>query len=196
MVTTGCVATGTTFFQIPRVMFTVIIHPLQTGLKCNFSYHHRYGDNRYGDSTVYNTVDENCSVFSLIRMCWLLSARACRQSALHQQSPPVKNWRCLEVNCIMAVKRVVYILCHSTWSLSLTHGLNVSWWVRYSKMHSFVGFSFIWNYNYFLFTGNITQLYEYLTKTNDLLVKNAGSLDNVRSTFTMQDHSLGILAVL
>jgi len=49
---------------------------------------------------------------------------------------------------------------------------------------------------YFLHTGNITQLYEYLTKTNDLLVKNAGSLDNVRSTFTMQDHSLGILAVL
>jgi len=47
-----------------------------------------------------------------------------------------------------------------------------------------------------LLTGNITQLYEYLTKTNDLLVKNAGSLDNVRSTFTMQEHSLGILAVL
>jgi len=45
-------------------------------------------------------------------------------------------------------------------------------------------------------TGNITQLYEFLTKTNDLLVKNSGSLDNVRSTFTMHEHSLGILAVL
>jgi len=48
----------------------------------------------------------------------------------------------------------------------------------------------------FVFAGNITQLCEFLTKTNDLLVKNAGSLDNVRSTFTMQEHSLGILAIL
>ena len=34
--------------------------------------------NRYGDS-VDNTVEENSSIFSLIRMRWLLSARACGQ---------------------------------------------------------------------------------------------------------------------
>ena len=33
---------------------------------------------RYGDS-VGNTVEENFSVSSLIRMCWLPSARACGQ---------------------------------------------------------------------------------------------------------------------
>jgi len=33
---------------------------------------------RYGDS-VDNTVEENSCIFSLIRMRWLLSARACRQ---------------------------------------------------------------------------------------------------------------------
>jgi len=32
----------------------------------------------YGDS-VDNTVEENSSIYSLIRMCWLLPARACRQ---------------------------------------------------------------------------------------------------------------------
>jgi len=30
----------------------------------------------YGDN-VDNTVEENSSVFSLVQMCWLLSARAC-----------------------------------------------------------------------------------------------------------------------
>ena len=33
---------------------------------------------RYGDC-VDNTVDENFSVFFLIQICWLLSARACGQ---------------------------------------------------------------------------------------------------------------------
>jgi len=39
--------------------------------------------------SVDNTVEENSSVFSLIRMRWLLSCKT-----LHQQNPPVLNWRC------------------------------------------------------------------------------------------------------
>jgi len=35
----------------------------------------------YGDS-VDNTAEENSSVFSLIRMCWLPPARACRMWAV------------------------------------------------------------------------------------------------------------------
>jgi len=46
---------------------------------------HWYHHSRYGDS-VDNTV-ENSSVFSLIRTRWL-------PSTLHQQNPPVLNWRC------------------------------------------------------------------------------------------------------
>ena len=48
---------------------------------------------RYEDS-VDNTVQENSSVFALIRMRWLPSARACGAEKLHQQNPPVLNWRC------------------------------------------------------------------------------------------------------
>jgi len=44
--------------------------------------------------------------------------------------------------------------------------------------------------------GNLSQLYDFLVKNADMLVKNVSNLDNVRSTFTMQEHSLGILAIL
>ena len=47
---------------------------------------------RYGDS-VDDTVEENSSVFSLIRMCWLPSARAC--AAEH-------NWLLCAVLCGVA----------------------------------------------------------------------------------------------
>jgi len=48
---------------------------------------------RYGDS-VDNTVEENSSIFSLIRMHWLPSARASGQSNSAPTSPPVLNRRC------------------------------------------------------------------------------------------------------
>lgn len=44
--------------------------------------------------------------------------------------------------------------------------------------------------------GNFTQVYELLTKNADMLVKNASNLDSIRSTFTVQEHSLGVLAIL
>ena len=46
----------------------------------------------YRDS-VDNTVEDNSSVFSLIRIRWLPSARVCMRH-LHQRSAPVLNWRC------------------------------------------------------------------------------------------------------
>ena len=47
----------------------------------------------YRDS-VDNIVEENSSILSLIRMRWLPSARACSSKTLHQENPPVFNWRC------------------------------------------------------------------------------------------------------
>jgi COP9 signalosome complex subunit 3 len=44
--------------------------------------------------------------------------------------------------------------------------------------------------------GKITQLYDSISKSVELLSKNVGSLDDVRPMFTMQEHSLGILAIL
>ncbi|CAH1155598.1 unnamed protein product [Phaedon cochleariae] len=44
--------------------------------------------------------------------------------------------------------------------------------------------------------GNFRELCEYLNKTSDVLVKNAQHLDNVLETLDIQQHSLGILAVL
>jgi len=38
--------------------------------------------------------EENSSVFSLIRMCWLPSQGHAGSKTLHQQNPPVLNWRC------------------------------------------------------------------------------------------------------
>jgi len=48
---------------------------------------------RYRDS-VDDTAEENSIIFVLIRMRWLPSARACGSKTLHQQNPPVLNWRC------------------------------------------------------------------------------------------------------
>jgi len=45
---------------------------------------------RYGVS-VDNTVEENSSVFSLIQMRWLPSARHAGSKTLHQQNPAVIN---------------------------------------------------------------------------------------------------------
>ena len=73
----------------------------------------------YGDS-IDNTVEGNSSVFSLIRMHWLPSARQfCSyvgsyvgSKTVHQQNPPVLNWRwqLTQVTCIVAVKQVVVVV--------------------------------------------------------------------------------------
>ncbi|XP_034937501.1 COP9 signalosome complex subunit 3 [Chelonus insularis] len=44
--------------------------------------------------------------------------------------------------------------------------------------------------------GKFSELKEVITKSSDVLVKNAQHLDNVLETLDLQDHSLGILAVL
>ena len=70
------------------------------------------GDIRYADSAD-NIVEENSSVFSLIRMRWLPLARHAGSKTLHQQNPPVLNWKCwlmqtgLHTGCKMVVV-VVY----------------------------------------------------------------------------------------
>lgn len=46
---------------------------------------------QYGDSAD-NTHEENFSIF-LIRMCWLLTVRACGSKTLHQHNPLVLKWR-------------------------------------------------------------------------------------------------------
>jgi len=51
---------------------------IQTERGWNRKYYMEPAVIMYGDSAD-NTVDENSSVFSLIRMHWLLSARACGQ---------------------------------------------------------------------------------------------------------------------
>jgi len=62
--------------------------------------------------SVDNTVEENFSVFSLIRVCWLPSARPCDSKTLHQQNPPVLNWRCrlTQVNLYNGRKTVFVVV--------------------------------------------------------------------------------------
>ena len=73
---------------------------------------------RYRDS-VDDTVEENSSIFSLIRMRWLPSARACRQ--LNFAPTPVLNWRCrvMQVDFYMAVKR--WLCCAYLFTNQATH---------------------------------------------------------------------------
>lgn len=47
-----------------------------------------------------------------------------------------------------------------------------------------------------MFAGSYRELLDYLSKTNDILVKNSQHLDNVLETLDLQQHSLGVLAVL
>jgi len=59
---------------------------------------------RHGTQMVYcvrNTTEENSSIFSLIWMHCLPSARACRQN---KQNQWVINWRFQLTQCIMAIK--------------------------------------------------------------------------------------------
>lgn len=45
-------------------------------------------------------------------------------------------------------------------------------------------------------SGTYRELLDYLSKSNEVLVKNAQHLDNVLETLDLQQHSLGVLAVL
>ena len=65
-----------------------------------------------GDSAD-NTTEENSSVFSLIRMRWLPSARACRQyNCAPTKTSSVLNWRCrlVQVDLYNGCKTVVVSL--------------------------------------------------------------------------------------
>lgn len=44
--------------------------------------------------------------------------------------------------------------------------------------------------------GNLAQLCDYLTRSTELLLRNAQHLQNVLQTFDLQHHSLGIMAIL
>ncbi|KAK4877067.1 hypothetical protein RN001_009573 [Aquatica leii] len=44
--------------------------------------------------------------------------------------------------------------------------------------------------------GNYRELYDYLSKSNETLIKNGQHLDNVLETLDIQQHSLGVLSVL
>lgn len=44
--------------------------------------------------------------------------------------------------------------------------------------------------------GNYRDVYELISKSNEVLVKNGVHLDNVLETLNYQQHSLGVLAVL
>lgn len=46
------------------------------------------------------------------------------------------------------------------------------------------------------FIGNFRELSEIISKSTDVLIKNGQHLDNVLETLNLQEHSLGILAVL
>ena len=46
------------------------------------------------------------------------------------------------------------------------------------------------------FSGNFSQLCEFIGKSAEALAKNANHLDNVLATLDIQQHSLGILGVL
>lgn len=47
-----------------------------------------------------------------------------------------------------------------------------------------------------MFIGSLRELCEYLNKSSEVLSKNTQHLDNVLETLDIQQHSLGILAVL
>lgn len=47
-----------------------------------------------------------------------------------------------------------------------------------------------------MFIGSLRELCEYLSKSSEVLLKNSQHLDNVLETLDIQQHSLGILAVL
>lgn len=49
---------------------------------------------------------------------------------------------------------------------------------------------------FLVFTGTYRELLDYLSKSNEILLKNAQHLDNVLETLDIQQHSLGVLAVL
>lgn len=44
--------------------------------------------------------------------------------------------------------------------------------------------------------GNFAQLCEFISRSYEVLSKNAGHLDNVLGTFDLQQHSLGVLGIL
>lgn len=46
------------------------------------------------------------------------------------------------------------------------------------------------------FTGNFRELCDLLNKSTEVLMKNGQHLDNVLETLDLQQHSLGVLAVL
>lgn len=46
------------------------------------------------------------------------------------------------------------------------------------------------------FAGNFRELCEYLNKSSEILVKGGQHLDTVLETLDLQQHSLGVLAVL
>ena len=48
----------------------------------------------------------------------------------------------------------------------------------------------------FIFAGNFAQLCELISKSGEVLTKNAAHLDNVLGTFDIQQHSLGVLGIL
>lgn len=49
---------------------------------------------------------------------------------------------------------------------------------------------------FLLITGNFSQLCEIINKSLDVLAKHASHLDNVLATLDLQQHSLGVLAIL
>jgi len=67
---------------------------------------------RYGDS-VDNTVEENSSIFSIIRMHWLQSARHAGSKTSHQQNNPVLNCRCWLMQVDLNNGRKLWLVgCH------------------------------------------------------------------------------------
>jgi len=71
---------------------------------------------RYGECrTVDHTVEENSSIFSLIQMRWLPSARLqghVSSKTFHQQNPPVLNRRCqlMQADLYNGSKTVVAVI--------------------------------------------------------------------------------------
>lgn len=49
---------------------------------------------------------------------------------------------------------------------------------------------------YITLAGNFRELYDIISKSTEVLTKNGQHLDNVLETLELQQHSLGILAVL
>jgi len=80
----------------------------------------------YGDS-VDSTVEENSSVFSLIHMRWLQGHADSK--TVHQQNPPVLNWRCqlMQVDLYNGRKTVVVV---GVWFRTLQTCHNFRRWFR------------------------------------------------------------------